>query len=148
MDDPDTEKCKATYLDEDLMPLLNEELLSLFHLNILSLPYKLEELNTLLNKYDLSFDMTGMIESSKGQPSKPLNVITLPGQNIEQPSTETSNKEDINLHLKRFKIPIKIWLVHLQKKALTNLTHLTIRTKKNNYGSNIQTNINGSLWFQ
>lgn len=39
MDDPDTEKCKATYLDEDLMPLLNEELLSLFHLNILSLPY-------------------------------------------------------------------------------------------------------------
>lgn len=108
MDDPDTEKCNATYLDEDLMPLLNEELLSLFHLNILSLPYKLEELNTLLNKYDLSFDMTGMIESSKGQPSKPLNVITLPGQNIEQPSTETSNKEDINVHLKRFKIPIKI----------------------------------------
>lgn len=52
--------------------------------------------------------MTCMIESSKGQPSKPLNVITLPGQNIEQPSTETSNKEDINVHLKRFKIPIKI----------------------------------------
>ena len=65
--------------------------LSLFHLNITSLPFHIEELSTLISEHNLIFDIFGVSETKLRLNKAPLKSVIIPGYNFEFTATECSS---------------------------------------------------------
>ena len=73
--------------------------LSVFNLNISSLPFHFEEFSTLLSTNKLPFDLLGITESRLKINKLPLNLVRLPDYNFV--------KEELQYTLKNFKLQTK-----------------------------------------
>ena len=65
--------------------------LSLFHLNISSFPFHIEELSTLISEDNLVFDIFGVSETELRLNKAPLDSVIIPGYNFEFTATECSS---------------------------------------------------------
>ena len=89
-DDIETFQSKY-YKTEDIKALSYnpKEKLSILHQNISSLPLHVNELESLLSKFNQRFDCLGITESRIRKNKLPINNIELKGYNIEQTETES-----------------------------------------------------------
>ena len=104
MDNPENETVTGKYYQvEELPPLMSDSdnSLSLFHLNISSLPFYIDELDTLLTPNNLRFDILCISETG-------LKLVYLRGYDIEYTTTESSNggtliyiKNDVKYELRK-----------------------------------------------
>ena len=94
MHNPEKETVTGKYHQvEELPPLMSDldNSLSIFHLNISSLPFHFEELYTLLTSNNLKFDILCIAETRLKLNKTSLTSISFPDYNIEYKTTESSN---------------------------------------------------------
>ena len=94
MDDPSSATVSSKYYEPcELSSLMNnsKNCLSLFHLNISSFPFHIEELSTLISEDNLVFDIFGVSETELQLNKAPLDSVIIPGYNFEFTATECSS---------------------------------------------------------
>ena len=68
----------------NLLRNVNNHNTSFLHLNIASLPFHIDKLQTLLTSANTKFDIIGISASKLQKNQEPLNNINIPGYNLEQ----------------------------------------------------------------
>ena len=77
--------------------------MTLFHLNISSLPYHIDEFTELLSHLEINFEIIGITESRLTTKRDPMNDINIPCYSIEHTLTK-SNKGGALLYISRLKL--------------------------------------------
>ena len=92
VDDPSSATVSSKYYEPcELSSLMKNSmncLSYLFHLNISSLPFHIEELSTLISEHNLVFDIFGVSETKLRLNKAPFNSAIIPGYNLEFTATE------------------------------------------------------------
>ena len=147
INDPENETMSGKYYQvEELPPLMSdtENNFSFFHLNISSLPFHFEELQTLLTTYNLNFDILCISESRLKLNKKSLTSITLPGY-----TTTEANKGGTLIYIKNdIKYKLRKDLQIYKTKELESTFIEVIqpgKKKQHNYRLCLSTSSNGTI---
>ena len=95
MDDPSSATVFSKYYEPCELSFLmsnSKNCLCLFHLNISSLPFHMEELSTLISEHNLVFNIFRVRETKLRLNKAPLNSVVIPGYNFEFTATECSSR--------------------------------------------------------
>ena len=94
MDDPSSATVSSKYYELcELSSLMHNSkyCLSLFHLNISSLSFHIEELSTIISEHNLAFDIFGVGETKLRLNKAPLRSFIITGYNFKFTAPECSS---------------------------------------------------------
>ena len=125
------EPCELSSLMKNSMNCLSY----LFHLNISSLPFHIEELSTVISEHNLVFDIFWVTETKLRLNKAPLNSVIIPGFNFEFTATECSSsgtavyiKKGLNYKLR------KDLEIYKSKQLESTFIDVNLKNKKNGIG--------------